>query len=222
VRRRTTAVAIVGILLAVVGSPEAVAAKGRRARVTRAVDGDTVEARVKKRTVDLRLLGIDTPETVHPTQPVGCFGPEASRFTKRKLEGKRVRLEFDKERYDQYDRTLVYIWLNGRLFNRTLVLRGFATVLIYPPNDKYAAQLERAEDLAQAKNRGLWEACKVGGGGSDGGGGGGRCDLSYPAVCIPPPPPDLDCADIEHRNFRVTGSDPHRFDGDSDGFGCET
>ncbi|MBD0335945.1 MAG: hypothetical protein ICV62_10685 [Cyanobacteria bacterium Co-bin13] len=47
------------------------------------------------------------------------------------------------------------------------------------------------------------------------------CDPSYPDVCIPAPPPDLDCKDIPHRNFRVVGSDPHRFDGDQDGIGCE-
>ena len=47
------------------------------------------------------------------------------------------------------------------------------------------------------------------------------CDPSYPSVCIPPPPPDLDCSDIVHRRFRVIGQDPHRFDGDNDGIGCE-
>ncbi|WP_199305723.1 hypothetical protein [Pseudanabaena sp. FACHB-2040] len=51
---------------------------------------------------------------------------------------------------------------------------------------------------------------------------GAACDPSYPGVCIPSPPPDLDCGDISHRNFRVVGSDPHRFDGDKDGIGCET
>jgi uncharacterized repeat protein (TIGR01451 family) len=55
-----------------------------------------------------------------------------------------------------------------------------------------------------------------------GGGGGGGCHPSYPDVCIPPPPPDLDCDDVPHTNFRVRGSDPHGFDGDNDGRGCET
>lgn len=54
------------------------------------------------------------------------------------------------------------------------------------------------------------------------GGGGGNCDPSYPDVCIPPPPPDLNCGDISHRRFRVVGSDPHGFDGDNDGIGCES
>jgi hypothetical protein len=55
-----------------------------------------------------------------------------------------------------------------------------------------------------------------------GGGGDGNCHSSYPTVCIPPPPPDLDCGDIAFKNFKVVGSDPHGFDGDNDGIGCET
>ncbi len=59
-------------------------------------------------------------------------------------------------------------------------------------------------------------------GGSGGSGGGGNCDPSYPTVCIPPPPPDLDCADVPYRNFTVLPPDPHGFDGDGDGVGCES
>ena len=61
-----------------------------------------------------------------------------------------------------------------------------------------------------------------GGGGGPGTGGGTNCDPSYPTVCIPPPPPDLDCADIPYRHFEVLPPDPHGFDGDHDGVGCET
>jgi hypothetical protein len=61
-----------------------------------------------------------------------------------------------------------------------------------------------------------------GGGGGSGGGGGGNCDPAYPTVCIPPPPPDLDCSQIPYRNFKVLPPDPHGFDGDHDGIGCET
>jgi micrococcal nuclease len=195
----------------------------KRAMVTRVVDGDTVTARRGSREVEVRLLGVDTPETVHPTVSDECFAAEASRFTRKKLEGKRVRLEFDRERLDRYERTLAYVWLGRRLFNVTLVRRGFATVLIYQPNDRYARRLERAERAARRNDRGVWGACGHGGGG---GGGGGepaaKCDPSYPTVCIPPPPPDLDCADVRHRRFQVRGSDPHGFDGDGDGVGCET
>lgn len=60
------------------------------------------------------------------------------------------------------------------------------------------------------------------GGGGGGGGGGGSCDPAYPTVCIPPPPPDLDCGDIRYTNFKVLAPDPHNFDSDGDGIGCET
>jgi micrococcal nuclease len=191
-----------------------------RARVTDVIDGDTVRAEWRGRARDIRLIGVDTPETVHPTEPVECYGPEASDFTTRRLEGERVRLEFDVERRDRYERTLAYIWKDGRLFNRTLVRRGFGTVSIYLPNDRYEEVLRRAEELARDEDRGLWGECRGSGGGGDGDG--GDCHPSYPTVCIPPPPPDLDCADVPYDNFQVVGNDPHGFDGDGDGVGCET
>jgi micrococcal nuclease len=171
--------------------------------VTSVTDGDTVTAVWKGRSRDVRLIGVDTPETVHPSEPVECYGPEASAFTEKRLEEVRVRLEFDQERKDRYGRTLAYIWRKGDLFNVLLVRRGFARVSIYPPNDRYEAKLRRAEERAQELDRGLWGECKGGGGG---GGGGGGCDPSYPDVCIPPPPPDLDCSDVPYQNFQVVGS----------------
>jgi micrococcal nuclease len=162
---------------------------------------------------------------VHPTEPVGCYGPAASSFTTDQLEGEDVRLEFDVELLDRYGRTLAYVWLGDELFNETLVARGFALVDTFPPNVKYVDRFLAAQRDARTHDRGLWGAvCNepkpepV-----DIGGGGGRdCDPSYPDVCIPPYPPDLDCADVPFTNFQVTGSDPHDFDGDSDGVGCET
>jgi micrococcal nuclease len=181
------------------------------------IDGDTVEARWDGSARDVRLIGIDTPETVAPGQDVECYGPEASRFTERRIEGERVRLEFDEELEDRFGRTLAYVWSNDKLFNRVLVARGFATVTIFPPNDRYETRLERAERNARQHDRGLWGECKAGGGGEEPG-----CDPAYPTVCIPPPPPDLDCADVSYTNFEVKSPDPHGFDGDDDGIGCET
>lgn len=88
------------------------------AAVTRVVDGDTVEVRFRGRTIDVRLIGIDTPETVDPTQPVGCYGKAASNFTTARLSGERVRLEFDVERTDRYGRTLAYVWIGGPAVQR--------------------------------------------------------------------------------------------------------
>jgi endonuclease YncB( thermonuclease family) len=78
--------------------------------VTRVVDGDTVEARVEGEVEDVRLIGVDTPETVKPGEPVECFGPQASRFSHRTLEGRRVRLIFGEERRDVYGRLLAYAY----------------------------------------------------------------------------------------------------------------
>jgi micrococcal nuclease len=186
--------------------------------VTRVIDGDTVEARWNSAVRAVRLIAIDTPETVAPNQTVECYGPEASAFTDRRLEGERVRLEFDVEREDRYGRTLAYIWTDGRLFNKVVVARGFARVTIYPPNDRYERRLERAEQRAREADRGLWGECE----GEGGDGGRDECDPAYPDVCIPPLPPDLDCAEVSYTDFEVLAPDPHGFDGDGNGIGCET
>ena len=200
-------------------------APGRPATVTRVIDGDTIEVDLDGEILDVRLIGIDTPETVDPSEPVQCYGPAASRFTTKELDGEQIRLEFDVERTDRYGRTLAYVWLGDGLFNETLVARGFALVTTYPPNVRYVDRFLAAQRDARSHERGLWGAvCNqpkpepV----DTGGGGGGNCDPSYPDVCIPPYPPDLDCADVSFTNFDVKPPDPHGFDGDFDGVGCET
>lgn len=129
------------------------------ALVTRVVDGDTVEARIGGEVEDVRLIGVDTPETVKPGEPVQCFGPQASRFANRLLEGRRVRLVFGAERRDRYDRLLAYAYLDGDLVNAALVRRGLARTLTIPPNDRFAPRLRRLELAAARAGRGLWAAC---------------------------------------------------------------
>lgn len=129
------------------------------AAVERVVDGDTIEARVGGEIEDVRLIGVDTPETVKPGAPVECFGPQASRFTHRLLDGRRVRLVFGAERRDAYGRLLAYVHL-GRLFvNATLLRRGLARTLTIPPNDRFAPRFRRLELRAARSGRGLWGAC---------------------------------------------------------------
>ena len=189
---------------------------GAPAVVVSTVDGDTVHVRYRGRSLDVRLIGVDRPETVDPSQPVQCFGEAASRFTARRLTGRTIHLEFDVERRDRYGRTLAYVWLGDHLFNRRLVAGGYATVSTYPPDVRYVALFEAAQRAARAGHRGLWRACAAGHGGDR------RCDPAYPGVCIPSPPPDLDCADVSFRDFRVLPPDPQDFDGDRNGLGCET
>jgi Staphylococcal nuclease homologue len=165
---------------------------------------------------------------VHPTEPVECYGKAASRFTTLLLEGRNVQLEFDVERLDRYGRTLAYVWAGNTMVNLTLVREGYAQVSTFPPNVRYVDEFIEAQRDARRRERGLWGRCRsepgIGlGGAGDGGSGGDACDASYPDVCIPTYPPDLNCDDVAFTNFRVTGSDPHGFDGnDDDGWGCET
>ncbi len=128
--------------------------------VTRVIDGDTIEVRIGGGVEDVRLIGIDTPETVKPGTPVQCFGPRASHFTKRLLEGRRVRLVFGAERRDAYGRLLAYVRLGRRLVEAALVRRGLARSLTIPPNDSFAPLFRRLERRAALAGRGLWGACR--------------------------------------------------------------
>jgi len=123
-------------------------------KVDRVIDGDTfVLANGEK----VRLIGVDTPETVHPSKPVQYYGKEASNFTKKMLEGKRIRLEFDVQERDKYGRLLAYAYLeDGAFFNAELVKQGYAQVSTYPPNIKYVDLLTKLQKEARENGRGLW------------------------------------------------------------------
>jgi micrococcal nuclease len=135
-------------------------APSARAYVVRAVDGDTIEARIGDEVEDVRLIGVDTPETVKPGAPVECFGPEASSFTHRALEGQRVRLVFGVKRRDVYGRLLAYAYVDRRFFNAELVSRGLARTLEIPPNTLHRALFRRLELKAARAGRGLWGTCQ--------------------------------------------------------------
>ncbi|HEX6031520.1 MAG TPA: hypothetical protein VFY90_08805, partial [Tepidiformaceae bacterium] len=102
---------------------------------------------------------------------------------------------------------------------------GVAVISTYPPDVKYVeSRYIPAQHEAQEKAIGIWApepATASTEGETPSGTQRGNCDPSYPGVCIPPPPPDLDCSDIPYRRFTVVGADPHRFDSDHDGVGCE-
>ena len=127
--------------------------------VTRVVDGDTAEVMLDGREVDVRFIGIDTPESVAPDEPIECFGEQASAYTESRIEGRTVRLEYDVERTDRYGRTLAYVWIGAELLNATLVAEGYAVVTTYPPNVKYVDRFVAAQREARAAGRGLWGGC---------------------------------------------------------------
>ena len=128
-------------------------------RVVAVIDGDTIDVAWAGRRERVRLLGVDTPETVHPNRPVGCYGPEAAAFTHQRLEGRTVRLEFDRERRDRYGRLLGYVEVDGRRFNDELLAGGYARLLVIPPNGRHARAMLDVELGARSAARGLWGAC---------------------------------------------------------------
>ena len=132
------------------------------ARVERVVDGDTIVVDLASGRETVRLIGIDTPESVDPRQPVECFGKEASARTSTLLPaGTRVRLVRDVEPRDRYDRLLAYVYrLPDELFvNLVLVDDGYAVPLTYPPNVAHTDEFVEAAAEAREAGRGLWSAC---------------------------------------------------------------
>ena len=123
--------------------------------VERVVDGDTLVISGGDR---VRLIGVDTPETKHPTKPPQPFGKEASEFTRQQVEGKRVQLRFDPgETKDKYGRTLAYVYVDGQFLNEMLVRAGLARAMTnYPFSSDMKRVFRDAEAAAQAEHRGIW------------------------------------------------------------------
>lgn len=186
--------------------------------VTRVIDSDTIEVNIGGVIYDVRYTGIDTPE-IH--SGVEWLGPEASSANAALVAGKQVVLEKDVSETDQYGRLLRYVWVQSGsswlLVNLELLRMGYATVTTYPPDVKYVDWVFLpAQQEAQAANVGLWGSEPPPPPPPSG------CHASYPDFCIPPPPPDLDCGDLTQKNFTVLAPDPHGFDGNNDGVGCQT
>jgi micrococcal nuclease len=146
---------LVGLLGACQASADQPRPNGEMAAtVKRVVDGDTVELASGEK---VRMIGVDTPETVKPNHPVEPYGKEASDFTKRLLTDQQVMLKFDVEPYDRYKRLLAYIYLqDGTFVNEKLVQEGYARIMTIPPNVAYVERFLEAEREAREHNRGLW------------------------------------------------------------------
>ena len=131
--------------------------------ILKVIDGDTVDIDVDGRTERVRLIGVNTPETKHPTKPIECFGPEASAYLKQLLpRGTAVRIERDVEARDRYGRLLLYLYLgsNDLFINLDLVSRGYGTPMSIEPNTFHRNNFVRAAAQAEAANVGLWKACR--------------------------------------------------------------
>lgn len=128
---------------------------------SRVVDGDTAYIEIVDDGIPVahmyRLIGVDTPETVHPHLPVQPYGMEASEFTKAHLLSKWVYVEYDAQKTDDYQRHLGYIWLrDGSLFNLILLEEGYGKFMVYPPNVKYSGFLLEGQKRAQQAQKGIW------------------------------------------------------------------
>lgn len=134
---------------------------GQVVRVMKVIDGDTIEVSIGGENKKVRLIGIDTPETVDPRRSVGCFGKEASNETHRLLDNQSVVLVKDVSEADKYDRLLRYVYLvksddNWLFVNDYLVRSGFAKSYTYPPDVAHQAEFVEAEAAAREAKLGLW------------------------------------------------------------------
>ncbi|HEX8993712.1 MAG TPA: thermonuclease family protein [Candidatus Paceibacterota bacterium] len=132
--------------------------------VVRVVDGDTIKVMMDGRATTVRLIGVDTPETVKPDTPIQCYGPEASAEMHALLDGKRVSLEMDptQDRYDAYGRLLAYVFLqDGTLVDELLITDGFGKEYTFKDRPyEYQAEFRSAEATARRAGKGLWGACR--------------------------------------------------------------
>lgn len=211
--------------------------------VVKVIDGDTIDVSINGQTSRLRLIGIDTPETVDPRKPVQCFGKESSDKAKELLEGKKVRLESDdsQDNRDKYDRLLRYVYLeDGTMYNKLIITEGYAHEYTYNLPYKYQAEFKQAQKDAEQAGKGLWSSSTCSGDTEKPAekekepaaptahpvpaqtqpSQPSNCDPNY-TPCIPNVSYDLDCGDIS-TSVTVIGIDKHRFDRDGDGHGCES
>lgn len=130
----------------------------QQATVERVIDGDTIVIKLSTGQIEkVRLIGIDTPETVHPSKPVEYFGREASAYTKNNLLGKQIRLEYDWQKRDKYGRLLAYVFVGGKLFNNQIIRDGYAhAYLKYPFRQDYQQMFLASERFARNNHLGLW------------------------------------------------------------------
>lgn len=212
------------LLLALLATATAMEVSGPY-EVDRIVDGDTIRVKIDGGSFPVRMLNIDTPETVHPdperNAAAGEYGQRASSLTRSLLEGQSVYLTFDVQQRDHYNRLLAVVYVEhpdgtydilGRphvMVNEQLALAGLATVMVIPPNVTYADQMRRAVRDAQLNKRGMWHAHTG--------------TLRYD-----PFGPDRNCSDFAtqleaQEFFEAAGpGDPHRLDADGNGFACES
>lgn len=186
------------------------------------IDGDTIEVLIDGTSYNLRYIGVDSPESNQE------FGGEAIEENTKLVLNKEVTLIKDQNETDSFGRLLRYVLMDDVFVNFEMVRKGFASAKSYPPDTACDETFTSAQNSAKQSNLGIWfpvivpttvrsnpiEISPTADTRSN-------CDPSYPTVCIPPYPPDLACKDVSYKRFKVIPPDPHGFDGDQDGIGCE-
>lgn len=127
--------------------------------VIRVVDGDTIEVYQDNQIKKVRLIGVNTPETVDPRKDVQCYGLEASLYLKKEIEGKKVTLESDptQQNKDTYGRDLRYVILNGENINKKIIENGYGFEYTYKVPYKFQEEFKIAEENARSDQKGLWD-----------------------------------------------------------------
>ena len=129
----------------------------RKEKVSRVIDGDTIKLRNGE---TVRYLDINTPETVHPSKPIECYGPNSSDHNKKLVSGKTIYLFIGINSRDKYGRTLAYVYTDNSFVNGELVAEGFAEARSYEQPGILFRQLQELQDIAKSKTKGLWGKCK--------------------------------------------------------------
>jgi micrococcal nuclease len=204
------------------------------------IDGDTVKVSHEGRTLTVRLIGIDTPETTDPQRPTECFGPEASARAHQLLDGNLVQLEFDpsQDSQDQYGRTLAYVYAGSTMVNQVLLEQGYAHEHTYAQPYRYQAQFRAAEAAARGAGLGLWSISTCNGDTTAAANGTAsaaaqpaaarQAQPTAPTSSTPGTPAgDLNCSDFATQPeaqaaLNSDPSDPNNLDADNDGVACES
>lgn len=127
------------------------------ATVSAVIDGDTIELIDKRR---VRYIGIDTPETKHPSKGMECFGKESAQKNKELVEGKTITMQKDVSETDKYKRLLRYVWVDKLFINELLVREGYALQSTFPPDVRFADLFKQAAEEARINKKGLWNSCR--------------------------------------------------------------
>jgi len=186
----------------------ALAQTSQTVTVERVVDGDTIHTSPAVGGPDgVRFIGVDTPETVEPGEPIQPYGPEASAFTTAQLEDKTVTLTFEEDRTDQYGRALAYVRISGQgeTFNETLLRQGYGQLEIVSPNDRLEAAFRQAQDAARQADRGIWglpkrQQCELDNHGNGIGEGSAGCSGDLPEPNPPEPNPPQPDPPVDNKN----------------------